>query len=61
MKKCLFYEFNTDLDDMGFEDSIRNYFEQKKIHFDVQDELLTNKEAHNILFEEFNRIKSDRD
>lgn len=35
LKKCLFFEFNEELEDMGFEDSIRNYYEHKKIHFDV--------------------------
>ncbi len=26
-KTCLFFEYNTNLDDMGFEDSIRNYYD----------------------------------
>lgn len=58
-KNCLFFEYNSGLEDMGFEDSIKNYFEQKKISLDVQDELLNHKEAHNLLFEEYEQIKRD--
>lgn len=61
IKNCLFFEYNQALEDLGFEDSIRNYFDQKKISFEVQDELLNHKEAHNILYEEFEQIKRDRD
>ena len=60
-KKCCFFEMDENKDDFGFEDSIQDLYEQDKICLEVRDSLFNNKNAHQILLDEFRGLIERRD
>ena len=60
-RQCLFFEYREHAEDLGFEESVCEYFEQKKIVKGVREELLGDGTAHEVLYEEYRRLVGRRD
>ncbi len=64
-KTCCFFNLDENKADLGFEDSIQIFYEDKRISLETKMALMNNKNAHQILYDEYQdlleRRKSLRD
>jgi DNA-directed RNA polymerase II subunit RPB1 len=60
-EKCCFFELDENKEDFGFEDSIQDLYENDKISLEVRDTLFYNKNAHQILYDEYKNLMDIRE